>query len=126
MICGMDSRFRAPPSAPFAPMAMPLLPAWVDTRTQGTSETDAAFVTGIALKSLDDMVRAKPAWAGCWRQRLALRSAQAAVQLVGRNESENALRDAVLLTAPGDDPGPGERDGFGLSDRLCATRLSRS
>ncbi|WP_343203392.1 DUF1403 family protein [Hoeflea sp.] len=26
--------------------------------------------------------------------------------IVGRNEDEHALRDAILLTAPGDDPGP--------------------
>jgi hypothetical protein len=29
-----------------------------------------------------------------------------AVRLMGRNEDEHALRDAVLLTAAGDDPGP--------------------
>ncbi|MDB5556181.1 MAG: hypothetical protein JWL86_6165 [Rhizobium sp.] len=28
------------------------------------------------------------------------------MRLVGRNEAEAALRDAILLTAPGDDPGP--------------------
>jgi hypothetical protein len=75
-------------------------------RAQELAEPDAGFVAGIALKSLDDLVRTEPAWAGCWRQRLALRCAQAAVQLVGRNEGEKALRDAVLLTSPGDDPGP--------------------
>jgi hypothetical protein len=33
---------------------------------------------------------------------------------MGRNEDEHALRDAVLLTAAGDDPGPGRKGGFGL------------
>ncbi|WP_407071943.1 DUF1403 family protein [Rhizobium subbaraonis] len=31
--------------------------------------------TGIALKSLDDLIRADPPWLGCWRDRLALKSA---------------------------------------------------
>ncbi|MEO2038279.1 MAG: DUF1403 family protein, partial [Martelella sp.] len=70
------------------------------------SEADAAFSAGIALKSLDDLVRAEPAWAGCWRERQALKCAAAAVRLTRRNEDEAALRDAVLLAAAGDDPGP--------------------
>ncbi|AVC45557.1 DUF1403 family protein [Rhizobium leguminosarum] len=102
----MDSRLRSPVNTPIAPAAVPPLPAWARARAHDMGEADAAFAAGIALKSLDDLVRADPAWAGCWRQRLALRCAQAAVQLVGRNEGEVALRDAVLLTAPGDDPGP--------------------
>jgi hypothetical protein len=55
---------------------------------------------------LDDLVRLDPVWAGCWRSRQALKCAAAAVRLMGRNEDEHALRDAVLLTAAGDDPGP--------------------
>jgi len=70
------------------------------------TEADAAFVAGIAMKSLDDLVRCEPAWAGCWRSRQALKCAAVAVRLMGRNEDEHALRDAVLLTAAGDDPGP--------------------
>ncbi|NSZ19803.1 DUF1403 family protein [Agrobacterium vitis] len=102
----MDSRLRSPPAAPISPATVPSLPAWATARQHDPGEADAAFAAGIALKSLDDLVRADPAWAGCWRQRLALRCAQAAVQLIGRNEGEAALRDAVLLTAPVDDPGP--------------------
>lgn len=102
----MDSRLRSPVNTPIAPAAVPPLPAWASARAHDMGEADAAFAAGIALKSLDDLVRADPAWAGCWRQRLALRCAQAAVQLIGRNEGEAALRDAVLLTAPVDDPGP--------------------
>ncbi|WP_041679007.1 DUF1403 family protein [Rhizobium etli] len=102
----MDSRRRSPLATPIAPAAVPPLPAWASARAQDMNEADAAFAAGIALKSLDDLVRADPSWAGCWRQRLALRCAQAAVQLMGRNEGEAGLRDAVLLTAPGDDPGP--------------------
>jgi hypothetical protein len=106
MLAGMDSRHHPPLKTPTASAAVPSLPAWVLPRGGNLDEADAAFAAGIALKSLDDLVRAQPAWAGCWRQRLALRCAQAAVQLIGRNEGEHALRDALLLTAAGDDPGP--------------------
>lgn len=82
------------------------LPAWALPRGRDTTEVDAAFAAGIALKSLDDFVRSGPVWGGCWRARQALRCAAAAVQLMGRNEDERALRDAALLTAVGDDPGP--------------------
>lgn len=70
------------------------------------TEADAAFASGIALKSLDDLIRADPPWMGCWRDRLALKSASIAARMIGRNEEETAIRDAVLLTAAGDDPGP--------------------
>jgi hypothetical protein len=58
----------------------------------------AAFAAGIALKSLDDLVKlCDPVWIGCWRSRQALKCAAAAVRLMGRNEEEAGLRDAVLL-----------------------------
>jgi hypothetical protein len=69
-------------------------------RQHDLGETDAAF------ESLDNLVRAVLPWTGCWRQRLALRAAHSAVQLIGRNEGEAGLRDSVLLPAPGNDPGP--------------------
>ncbi|NKM57819.1 DUF1403 family protein [Rhizobium anhuiense] len=84
----------------------PRLPAWAMSRGRDVSESDAAFAAGIALKSLDDLIRADPPWLGCWRDRLALRSAAVAARMVGRVEEETAIRDAVLLTASGDDPGP--------------------
>ncbi|AVA23657.1 hypothetical protein NXC24_PA00009 (plasmid) [Rhizobium sp. NXC24] len=99
----MDS----PVSTASMPLAwMPRLPGWTLPRGRDPSEADAAFAAGIALKSLDDLVRTDPVWAGCWRSRQALKSAAAAVRLVGRGETEADLRDAVLLTAPGDDCGP--------------------
>ena len=99
----MDS--LATPHARTAATTAPL-PAWTRPRGPQLSEADAAFSAGIALKSLDDLVRSEPPWAGCWRERQALKCAAAAVRLSGRNEDEVALRDAVLLTAAGDDPGP--------------------
>lgn len=58
------------------------------------------------MKSLNDLIRADPPWLGCWRDGLALKSAAVAARMLGRNEDEHALRDAVLLTVTGDDPGP--------------------
>lgn len=85
------------------------LPGWALSRGREPDEVAAAFAAGIAFKSLDDLVRSAPVWAGCWRSRQALKCATDAVQLVGRNEDEAALRDALSLTAAGDDPGPAGR-----------------
>ena len=88
------------------PAWSPRLPSWTRSRTHDISECDAAFGAGIALKSLDDLIRADPPWLGCWRDRIALKSAVVVARMLGRNEEETAIRDAVLLTAMGDDPGP--------------------
>lgn len=55
------------------------------------------------------MVRRQQRWAGAWRQRLALAAAAATAKQAGRVEDEAALRDAVLLTRPGDNVGPAGR-----------------
>jgi hypothetical protein len=95
------------PAAPSSlPVRLSALPAWVRPNGRDVTEADAAFAAGIALKSLDDLLRTEPTWAGCWRSRKALKCAAAAVRMMGRTEDEHALRDAVLLTAAGDDPGP--------------------
>ncbi|WP_234885331.1 DUF1403 family protein [Rhizobium rhizogenes] len=94
------------PSAPTTPIWSPRLPGWALSRGRDVNESDAAFAAGIALKSLDDLIRAEPPWLGCWRDRLALKSAAVAAKMVGRKEEETALRDAVLLTSAGEDPGP--------------------
>ncbi|MBO9126444.1 DUF1403 family protein [Rhizobium sp. 16-449-1b] len=104
MLSRMDSPASAPPPAPIWSHT---LPTWALPRGHETNEADAAFAAGIALKSLDDLIRADPPWLGCWRDRLALKSAAGAARMHGRSENETALRDAVLLTAPGDDSGPG-------------------
>ena len=102
MLC-MDS---LAPAAPPTPIWSSRLPSWARPRAHDFTESDAAFAAGIALKSLDDLIRADLPWLGCWRDRLALKSAAVAARMIGRNEEETAIRDAVLLTALGDDPGP--------------------
>ncbi|TDK29836.1 DUF1403 family protein [Rhizobium deserti] len=93
-------------SAPTTAAWPPRLPAWALSRGRDFSESDAAFAAGIALKSLDDLIRADPPWIGCWRDRLALTSAAVVAKKLGRSEEEPAIRDAVLLTVPGDNTGP--------------------
>jgi hypothetical protein len=113
-------------SLPVAPSSLPVrlsgLPAWVRPNGRDVTEADAAFAAGIALKSLDDLVRLDPVWAGCWRSRQALKCAAAAVRLMGRNEDEHALRDAVLLTAPAMILGPPETC-FGHAEGVWPNRL---
>ena len=85
------------------------IPAWALSRGRESGDhrdLDAAYAAGIALKSLDDLIRSDVPWAGCWRSRQALKCAASAVRLIGRNEDEHALRDALLLTAADGDPGP--------------------
>ncbi|RJG40836.1 DUF1403 family protein [Mesorhizobium sp. DCY119] len=67
----MDSP-TARPDSPTTPPAH--LPAWAFSRGRETAEADAA---GIALKTLDDLVCADTAWAGCFRARQALACAAA-------------------------------------------------
>ena len=102
----MDSPVTPLVASPVLPAA---LPGWTLPRGREPDALAAAFATGIALKSLDDLVRSTPVWAGCWRSRQALKCAAVAVRLMGRNEDEPALRDALLLTAADDDPGPAGR-----------------
>jgi hypothetical protein len=117
MLLSMDS---LAPATPLTPIWSARLPSWTRLRTHDVSEFDAAFAAGIALKSLDDLIRADPPWLGCWRDRLALKSAAVAARMLGRNEEEPALRDAVLLTVAGDDPGPAGK--LFLATRMLARR----
>ncbi|PYE39963.1 uncharacterized protein DUF1403 [Rhizobium sp. PP-F2F-G20b] len=83
-----------------------ILPSWSVSLRPAETEGDAAFSAGIALKTLGDLFRSEPVWAGCWRARLTLRSAAAAVRLTGRTEGEAELRDAMLLSSDAGDLGP--------------------
>lgn len=85
---------------------VPKVPVWARPRGVVLHDADAAYLAGAALNSLDDLVRQDVPWAGVWRQRLALQSAAAAVNLTGRREDESALRDTHFLRRAGDDPGP--------------------
>lgn len=88
------------------PDTVRLPPRWATETRAVESEAEAAFLAGAALNSLDEFVVADPVWAGCWRDRQALQCASVAVRLMGRNEDEAALRDAVLLSASDGEPGP--------------------
>lgn len=64
------------------------------------------MAAGAAIGALDTLVRRQERWAGAWRQRLALGAAAVTARQAGRIEDESQLRDAVLLTRPGDAVGP--------------------
>jgi len=106
------SRHSGPlPGATTATPAVPV-PTWLRgaiTGAQGLAVKDVedvAIAAGAAIGALDAVVRRQERWAGAWRQRLALVAAAATAKQAGRVEDENALRDAVLLTRPGDAVGP--------------------
>ncbi|RUX42178.1 DUF1403 family protein, partial [Mesorhizobium sp. M4A.F.Ca.ET.050.02.1.1] len=84
----------------------PTVPAWALADGGAMHDADAAFQAGAALAALDSLARAQPAWAGAWRQRLALKCAAASMRLAGRAEDEAGLRDAWQLCPAGADPGP--------------------
>ncbi|MEQ1954879.1 DUF1403 family protein [Mesorhizobium sp. CN2-181] len=94
---------------------MTTVPAWLrravadGQSVTGKDVEDVALVAGVAIGALDTVVRRQERWAGAWRQRLALSSAAVTAKQAGRVEDEAALRDAVLLTRPGDDVGPAGR-----------------
>jgi hypothetical protein len=101
------ARHSGPPSPTTATPALPI-PAWLRRAVSnaqnlaGNEIEDVAVVTGAAIGALDAVVRRQERWGGAWRQRLALVAAAATVKQDGRVEDEAALRDAVLLTRPGD------------------------
>ncbi|UPA26729.1 DUF1403 family protein (plasmid) [Shinella oryzae] len=113
----MDLPVAAPVAAPTFIAA---LPGWALPRGREPDALAATISAGITLKSLDDMARSTPAWAGCWRSRQALKCAAVAVQPMARGEDAAALRDAVLPTAVGDDPGPAGK--VFLATRRLSTR----
>lgn len=91
------------------PVTVPAIPGWALSRGPVTDPVEAAFLAGVALNSLDNLVRCDPPWAGAWRARLALSCAAAAARQSGRPEDEAALRDAWMLRPPDGDPGPAGR-----------------
>jgi hypothetical protein len=84
---------------------LPLLPGWASAAPAETME-DCAFQSGAALVHLH-LVATDPAVPhGLWRDRLALAAAEVCAGFSGRKEGARAMRDALHLTRPGDDPGP--------------------
>jgi len=92
--------------APVFSTTPPRVPTWALPGGPVNHEPDAAFYAGAALNSLDLFVHSEQAFAGAWRQRLALKCAAAAVRLAGRSEDEAALRDTWYLRPADSDPGP--------------------
>ncbi|MGJ0510061.1 MAG: DUF1403 family protein [Methylocystis sp.] len=87
------------------------LPRW--TRLQGADLGAAAFSTGAGLALFDQLMRggpdgAEPVFAGCLRQRLALRAAESCATLSRLREDARGLRDAQHL-AGGVEPSPAGR-----------------
>lgn len=89
-----------------APADVAALPGWAVPRAGVTDAVEAAYLAGAALNALDNLVRYEPAWAGAWRQRIALKAAASMARLLGHREDEAALRDAWYLRPVGTDPGP--------------------
>ncbi|MDG4892672.1 DUF1403 family protein [Mesorhizobium sp. WSM4976] len=96
---------RLDPATASSVAAPPTVPTWA-VADGVRSDPDAPFQAGAALGTLDTLARAQPAWAGAWRQRLALKCAAASMRLAGRAEDEAGLRDAWQLCPAGADPGP--------------------
>lgn len=98
-----------------APVQVATVPTWLrrdipDAQSlAGKEVADIAIVAGATIGALDTIVRRQERWAGAWRQRLALAGAAVTARQAGRVEDEAALRDAVLLTRPGDEVGPAGR-----------------
>ena len=99
-----------------APELPVLAPAWCERRPANAS--DAAFAAGAALAALEQAARAHAPWGGVWRKRLALNAAAASARV-----DAAALRDALALTRPCDDPGPSGR--LLVAWRALASRPTR-
>ncbi len=115
-----SSRHQAPALGAVTAAQAIALPGWLrravlDAQSLGAKEPgpnaleDIAIAAGAAIGALDAVVRRQERWAGAWRQRQALAAAAVTTRQAGRVEDVAALRDAVLLTRPGDDVGPAGR-----------------
>ncbi|MGA0543312.1 DUF1403 family protein [Neotabrizicola sp. VNH66] len=81
------------------------LPGWITANSPETLAV-AAFKSGAALAYLTLATAADPVPQALWRDRLALAAAEVSARISGRREGAAAMRDALLLTRAGDDPGP--------------------
>ena len=87
---------------------LPPLPGWIVSAPAETPEA-AAFRSGAALAQLGQAMASGDVPQALWRDRLALAAAENCAAMAGRREGQGALRDALHLTGPGDDPGPAGR-----------------
>jgi hypothetical protein len=91
-----------------ASLTIPPLPRWIVSVPAENPEA-AAFRSGAALAHLGLAAGVESLPQALWRDCLALAAAEVCAGLAGRREAAGALRDALHLTKPGDDPGPGGR-----------------
>ena len=84
---------------------LPRMPVWVTSARAETLE-DVAFLSGAALNHLHVVLAHGDLPHALFRDRLALRAAEACVAFSGRPERAADLRDAVHVLRPGDLPGP--------------------
>lgn len=98
MIFTRDSRISDPET-------VPRMPAWVTSARAETLE-DVAFLSGAALNHLHVVLAQGDLPHALFRDRLALRAAEACVAFSGRPERAADLRDAVHVLRHGDLPGP--------------------
>ncbi|MGJ0393115.1 MAG: DUF1403 family protein [Methylocystis sp.] len=109
-------RRRAKPAQPnSAPNAVEIhpFPSWARLADTDAGSADAAFHAGAGLALLDRILRsgadgAEPDFAGCLRQRLALKAAESCSALSRLREDAAALRDAEHLSG-GAAPSPAGR-----------------
>ncbi len=87
---------------------LPPLPGWISAAPTETLDA-TAFRSGAAVAHLTLVTAVSEMPLALWRDRLALKAAEACVGLAGRREGAGALRDALYLTKAGDDPGPAGR-----------------
>ncbi|WP_422392461.1 DUF1403 family protein [Nitratireductor thuwali] len=123
-LSGQGAALRATAAVSLTPVPDWLRRTVADTQSlAGKDIEDIALAAGAVVGALDALVRRQERWAGAWRQRQALSAAAATTRQMGRAEDEAALRDAVLLTRPGDDVGPAGR--LLLAWRRLATRSTK-
>ncbi|QGN00020.1 DUF1403 family protein [Methylocystis parvus] len=105
---------RAEAVTPAIRLEIQPLPRWA--RSQGADPGAAAFSAGAGLALFDQILRGadggEPVYAGCLRQRLALRAADSCATLARLREDAGALRDAEHL------PGGGETSPAGRLHRV--------
>lgn len=98
-----------PPAPKPSPLPVtPPLAGWITALPAGTPEA-AAFRSGAALAHLELATANSPVPLALWRDRLALLAAENCLGIAGRREGAGAIRDALHLARPGDDPGPAGR-----------------